>query len=173
MIESGKMDVIYESFSPEYVLSIVLKRTSSMAAKKKVCVNSAVDQNLEEIIADADKVTEMLYNLVENSVKFTPEGGKISISVTENGGDVYFTVSDTGIGIEKKDMERIFEPFVQLDGSTSRKQGGVGLGLMLVREYAKMHNGDIRVESEFGNGSTFTLKLPRTPVNLGINTQKY
>jgi PAS domain S-box-containing protein len=172
MIESGKMDVSYESFNPEYVLSIVLKRASSMAAKKNICVNSAVEDGLEEIIADADKVTEMLYNLVENSLKFTPEGGKISISVKEKGGNVYFAVSDTGIGIENKDMDRIFEPFVQVDGSTSRKQGGVGLGLMLVREYVRMHNGDVHVESEYENGSTFTLKLPRTPENLKRNNEK-
>jgi len=172
MIESGRMDLSYESFSPDYVLSIVLKRTSSMAAKKNICVNSIVDPGLEEIIADADKVTEMLYNIVENSLKFTHEGGKMSISVKENGGDVYFEVSDTGIGIEKKDMERIFEPFVQLDGSTKRKHGGVGLGLMLVREYAKMHHGEVLVESEYGKGSTFTLKLPRVPENQILNIQK-
>jgi PAS domain S-box len=169
MIESGRMDLSYESFSPEYVLSIVLKRTSSMAAKKNICVNSMVEPGLEEITADADKVTEMLYNIVENSLKFTPEGGKISISVKENDGNVYFEVSDTGIGIHKKDMERIFEPFVQLDGSVSRKHGGVGLGLMLVREYAKMHNGEVIVQSECGNGSKFTLKLPRAPENLKLN----
>jgi signal transduction histidine kinase len=171
MIESGRMDLSYESFSPDYVLSIVLKRSSSLAAKKNICVNSAIDPGLEEIIADADKVTEMLYNVVENSIKFTPEGGKISISVKENSDYVYFGVSDTGIGIEKKNMERIFEPFVQLDGSVSRKHGGVGLGLMLVREYVKMHNGDIQVESEYGKGTTFTLKLPRVPENLKQNMQ--
>ncbi|WP_321429538.1 ATP-binding protein [uncultured Methanolobus sp.] len=172
MIESGRMDVSYESFSPEYVVSIVLNRTSSLFAKKNICVHSMVDPSLVEIIADADKVTEMLYNIVENSLKFTPEGGKISISVREKGGFVFFAVSDTGIGIEKKDMERIFEPFVQADGSASRKHGGVGLGLMLVREYAKMHNGEIQVESEYGKGSTFTLKLPIAPEHLKQNLQK-
>nr|WP_321496695.1 ATP-binding protein [uncultured Methanolobus sp.] len=166
MIESGKMDLSYESFNPDYVLSIVLKRTSSMAAKKNICMNSVIEPGFEEIIADADKVTEMLYNIVENSIKFTHEGGRISISVKGNGGNVYFAVSDTGIGIKQEDMERIFEPFVQVDGSATRKHGGVGLGLMLVREYAKMHNGEVTVESEYGKGSTFTLKLPRVPENL-------
>ena len=100
-------------------------------------MNSVIEPGFEEIIADADKVTEMLYNIVENSIQFTHEGGRISISVKGNGGNVYFAVSDTGIGIKQEDMERIFEPFVQVDGSATRKHGGVGLGLMLVRDMQK------------------------------------
>ncbi|WP_094226688.1 hybrid sensor histidine kinase/response regulator [Methanolobus psychrotolerans] len=162
-IESGQMDLSFESFDPRYVLSVVLSRTRSMAAKKGIVIITRIDPNLIELIADVDKITEILYNLVENSLKFTQEGGKVSINIQKEGDSIFISVSDTGIGIKENDKERIFEPFVQVDGSASRTHGGIGLGLMLVREYTKMHNGEIRMESDYGKGSTFTLKLPVCP----------
>ncbi|WP_342306198.1 ATP-binding protein [Methanolobus sp. ZRKC5] len=159
-IESGKMSLLIESFHPEYVLSVVLNRTGAMASKKNITISTKIDSDVGEITADAIKTTEMLYNLVENSLKFTRAGGAISIDVKKVDDSICISVSDSGIGIKEADMDRIFEPFVQADGSTSRKHGGAGLGLMLVREYAKMHNGEVQVESEYGSGSTFTLKLP-------------
>lgn len=159
-IESGKMSLSFESFHPEYVLSAVLYRTSAMASKKNITISAKIDSDVGDITADATKITEMLYNLVENSLKFTHAGGAISIDVKKVDDNVCISVSDNGIGIKEADIDRIFEPFVQADGSASRKHGGVGLGLMLVREYAKMHSGEIEVESEYGKGSTFTLKLP-------------
>ena len=157
------MDLRFESFNPEYIISIVMNRTRPLASKKNILVKTELDPDLPDMIADANKVTEILYNLVENSLKFTYEGGSILISAKEDNGNILISVSDTGIGIKEDDFERIFEPFVQADGSTSRKHGGVGLGLMLARQYAKMHNGIVSVKSKYGKGSTFLMKLPTCP----------
>ncbi|WP_292466883.1 PAS domain-containing sensor histidine kinase [Methanolobus sp.] len=168
-IESGEMDLHFQSFDPGYIIHVVLSRTSSMAAKKDIVINTMIDPDVASITADADKITAILYNLVENSLKFTHEGGTISINTRKVGDRFYISVSDTGIGIKDEDMDRIFDPFVQVDGSASRKQGGAGLGLMLVREYVKMHKGAIHVESEYGKGSIFTLELPIYPPALSWN----
>lgn len=162
-IESGKMDLVFENFDPGYIIQVVLSRTSSLAAKKDIEISAYIEPDVMVIVGDVEKVMEILYNLVENSLKFTHEGGTISINAWKEGKWVCISVSDSGIGIKDEDKERIFEPFVQVDGSATRKQGGVGLGLMLVREYVKMHKGEIHVESEWGKGSKFTLKLPANP----------
>ncbi|MBP1907947.1 hybrid sensor histidine kinase/response regulator [Methanolobus bombayensis] len=163
-IESGRMELVYETFSPKYILSVVVNRTFSVAAKKNISVNTTIDPEIGEIKADPNKLTEIIFNLLENSLKFTEEGGAVTIDASKDDFYIYISVTDSGVGILKEDQEKIFEPFVQVDGSTSRKYGGAGLGLVLVKEYAKMHNGEITVESEYGKGSTFTLKLPVCPV---------
>jgi signal transduction histidine kinase len=113
--------------------------------------------------ADLTKVRQCLLNLLSNAAKFT-EKGTISIDVrreTIDGMDcVIFSVSDTGIGMTRHQMERIFEPFLQADASTNRKYGGTGLGLAITKRFCKMMGGDIQVQSEYGAGSTFAVRLP-------------
>lgn len=111
------------------------------------------------MVTDCVKLKTVLRNLVSNAIKFT-EKGSVSMRITLQDTDVCFTVTDTGPGIRHEDLEVIFEPFRQLDGSTTRRYGGIGLGLALSRKLAKLIGGDIEVHSERGTGSTFTLRVP-------------
>ncbi len=104
----------------------------------------------------------MLVNLLSNAVKFTPDGGSIGLEVS---GDtrqqaVNFTVWDTGIGISAEQMDKLFQPFVQLDSKLSRRYAGTGLGLTLVRRMAELHGGSVSLESQPGHGSRFTVSIP-------------
>jgi CheY-like chemotaxis protein len=121
-----------------------------------------LDNDVTTIDADGRRLKQILVNLLSNAVKFTPEGGKIGLEVEGDAKQqvVRFTVWDTGIGIAQEDMARLFQPFVQLDASLSRKYEGTGLGLSLVYRMVEMHGGSVSVESDVGQGSRFTVSLP-------------
>jgi signal transduction histidine kinase len=111
--------------------------------------------------ADAERFQQILLNLVTNAIKFTPRGGSINVSADDDAGFVRVRVNDTGVGVRMLDLERVFEPFVQIDRHlTSDTQQGVGLGLSISRELARAMSGDLTLESVEGIGSTFTLTLP-------------
>src|SRR5206468_4334605 len=109
---------------------------------------------------DRRQVTSALFNLLDNAVKYSEEGGKVEISAHVEGFTVAISVRDHGIGIPSRDLERIFERFYRVDRTRSRATGGTGLGLAIVRHVAQAHGGEVSVESSEGDGSTFTLKLP-------------
>ena len=111
--------------------------------------------------ADVTKVRQSLMNLLSNAAKFT-KAGTIALTVARSGERVLFTVQDSGIGMTGEQLQKVFETFAQADSSTSRKYGGTGLGLAITRSFARMMGGDVRVQSEPGRGSTFTLDLPAT-----------
>ncbi|MBI9113361.1 MAG: PAS domain S-box protein [Maridesulfovibrio ferrireducens] len=162
-IEAGTMEVYYERFNVQHVLNDLQTMMIQMAAKKHITIDMDVDPQLTEITADLTKFKEILYNLMENAIKFTPENGLVMIDAIRKDDHARISVTDSGIGITKEDQDRIFEPFIQADGSTSRRYGGTGLGLNLVKEYVKMHGGSVWVESEVGKGSTFTFTIPIEP----------
>jgi heavy metal sensor kinase len=110
---------------------------------------------------DAAALRRAIGNLVENAVKYTPRGGKVELSLTAEDGAAVVTVTDSGIGVEPADAERIFEPFVRLDAARSRDTGGAGLGLAIARSVVMAHGGTLTVESRAGSGSRFTIRLPR------------
>jgi len=111
--------------------------------------------------ADPDLVERALDNLVGNAIKYTPDGGRVTLTTTPDDEEVVFTVEDTGIGIPEKDLARIFERFYRVDKSRSRDLGGTGLGLAIVKHIAQLHAGSVSVASTVGRGTTFTLKFPR------------
>ncbi len=115
------------------------------------------------VLGDADRLKQLLLNLVTNGVKYTPAGGKVTLSLARENGWAYVRVADTGIGIPAKDLQRIFDPFYRVDPARSRAQGGTGLGLSIARWIVEAHNGRITVESEIGKGSVFTVALPLVP----------
>nr|WP_255419079.1 ATP-binding protein [Methanohalophilus sp. RSK] len=109
---------------------------------------------------DEQKFKQMLYNLLNNSIKFTNPGGYVEVVVNENSGWLHISIKDNGRGIPKDKIKAIFLPFHQLDQYETRSYGGTGLGLALVKKYVEMHGGQIDVESEVGKGSTFHLAIP-------------
>lgn len=118
-------------------------------------------------IADRRRLKQILVNLLSNAVKFT-DTGSVTLRVKQTEQTIEFSVIDTGIGIATADQSSIFQPFQQLDSSLSRKYEGTGLGLALSRKLARLHGGDITLQSELGRGSCFTLHLPLTPLYNGI-----
>ena len=110
---------------------------------------------------DETQLTSMFSNLVENAVKYTPVGGRVEVTAESDESEVVVRVSDTGIGIPEKSLARIFERFYRVDKARSKETGGTGLGLSIVRHIAENHGGRVTVESVPGEGSTFTVRLPR------------
>jgi signal transduction histidine kinase len=131
-----------------------------MRGRKELTIEVAVGGDLPVVDTDRGKLVQILVNLLANAIKFTPEGGRVAIAARRAGEGVEVLVSDTGIGIPERELGRIFEAFHQVDGSSSRAYGGVGIGLSLVRTLACMLGGEITVESVEGKGSTFTVRLP-------------
>jgi signal transduction histidine kinase len=119
-----------------------------------------VDPGVGDIVADERKVKQVLLNLLSNAVKFTPEGGRVGVTATAMEGTITIAVSDTGIGIAPEDQALVFEEFRQVGHDDARKREGTGLGLTLARKFVELHGGRIGVQSQVGQGSTFTFTLP-------------
>jgi signal transduction histidine kinase len=112
------------------------------------------------LMGDPVHLSRLLDNLISNAIKFTPTGGRINIRLQRDNGTAILEVSDTGVGIPSDKLERVFDRFYQVDGSSTRRYGGTGLGLALVKEIAISHGGQVSVESTVGKGSTFRVNLP-------------
>lgn len=132
----------------------------SYAERKRITLN--VTSTREEVVVyiDRDKIEKILTNVLSNAFKFTPAGGLIEVSVTEDKEYVNVSISDTGIGIPARKIPRIFDRFYQVDGSHTREQEGTGIGLSLTQELVELHKGKIEVESEEGRGTTITIRIP-------------
>lgn len=134
----------------------------TLAAQKEQSLTVSVAPPALTVMSDADVIEQVLRQLLDNAVKFTPPGGQIGLeaSASDGGAAVRLTVWDTGIGIAPEQQEQIFQPFVQGDSSLTRQHQGVGLGLALVRRSVELLGGAITLESELGQGSRFTVTLP-------------
>jgi signal transduction histidine kinase len=137
-----------------------IERSRDKSIKAGVRLETDVPEGLPPILADAERLGWVLFQLVDNGVKFTPDGGAVTIGAKRDGPKVTVFVQDTGIGIPIDRQAELFEPFHQLDGSTTRRYGGTGLGLALVRQILDAHGTKITVQSEEGAGSTFSFSLP-------------
>jgi len=157
-IESGSMAVNVDLVSPRAVVQEVVSLFPK--AQERVKIEVQVDPEVPDIRSDESKLKQVLFNLVGNAIKFTPDGGRVRIEVTLVNDRIQIAVADTGIGISKKDQEVIFEKFRQVDGSATRKFGGTGLGLSITKELVRLLSGQIVTESEVGKGSTFIVSLP-------------
>ncbi|HEY6830824.1 MAG TPA: GAF domain-containing sensor histidine kinase [Gemmatimonadaceae bacterium] len=161
-IESGRLEYRLGRVSLTQALADVSVMLSLAAEQKKLTLTTAAAQGDEDVVAwaDSDRVRQILLNLVMNAVKYTPAGGTITMSCASVGGNAVARVADTGPGIEPKQLESIFEPFVQVTTGLTDQGGGVGLGLAISRDLARAMQGDLTVESTIGSGSSFTLSLP-------------
>jgi|GEM_PF-1672148 len=164
-ISAGRAELRIDRVSVDAVCQASLKMIKGMAHKKKQRISVITDSGVTHIRADMLRVKQMLVNLLTNAVKFTPERGKIALEVNGIPGQdmVEFAVRDTGMGISREDMKKLFKPFVQLDGGLSREHEGTGLGLVMVSRLAEMHGGSVKVESEEGRYSRFAIMLPWHP----------
>ncbi len=162
-IEAGREELLLDDVAIEFVCQASLRMIKQVAQKKNLRVIESFQMNVPSMQADERRLKQILVNLLSNAVKFTPEGGQIGLEVTTDTehNQVYFTVWDTGIGIAPEHLERLFKPFSQIDGGLNRRHDGTGLGLSLVMRLAEMHGGSVAVASEVGQGSRFTITLPR------------
>ena len=166
-VESGKMEIEANTFDLGSLIKNSLLMIKEKAMKHGFQIQTSIDDKVpENITADERKLKQIFYNLLSNAVKFTPDRGQIQLCARISGnGDhgkmIEFSVKDSGIGIKEEDIERIFSPFEQADGSPSRKYLGTGLGLSLTERFVNLHGGKIWVESEGeGRGSTFRFTIP-------------
>lgn len=152
----------YESLSVGKFIEECFSFIDRTAASKQIATIHNIDPMVNTFFADERRFKQIIINLLSNAVKFTPEGGSIGLDVKGFPGDnlISFTVWDTGIGINIDDIPKLFEPFMQLDNSLSRKHSGTGLGLALARHLTELHQGRIEVNSEPGKGSRFSVTLP-------------
>ncbi len=161
--EAGKFELFLEEFEIGAVCWDAVNTVTPAAHKNGNIIELEIDPGIGRMYADEMKIRQILLNLLGNSCKFT-HGGSIRLEASRfndgSGDSVLLRVADTGIGMTSKQMERIFEPFVQADASTTREFGGTGLGLAITRLYSEMMGGTVMVESEPGVGSTFMLRLP-------------
>ncbi|MCJ8280059.1 MAG: ATP-binding protein, partial [Rivularia sp. ALOHA_DT_140] len=142
------------------LVDVVLAFSQSLVGEKDLKLVNSVPDNLPLAYADEHRLEQILFNIIGNSIKFT-ESGKVEVSAQENDKQqLRITITDTGIGIPKEKHEKIFESFEQADGSTAREYGGTGLGLAVTKQLVELHGGQIWVESEVGQGSSFSFTLP-------------
>ncbi|MGM0771944.1 MAG: PAS domain S-box protein [Halobacteriota archaeon] len=162
-IEAGKMELQHEKFRFREVLDDVRSIVSTLAEKKNICLSTSLEAEDICIKADRLKLTQVLFNLVSNAIKFTPEGGSVMIRAENDADSLVIRVEDTGIGIPESAQCDLFKPFSQLESDTNRRYGGTGLGLSLAKKLVRLHGGEIWVESEPGNGSVFGFSVPLSP----------
>jgi two-component system sensor histidine kinase BarA len=166
-IESGKTELRLTDFDIETVVAAQCDMARPLSERKNIDLEAHIEADLPALFQDQAKVQQVLNNLLSNAIKFTPEGGRIAVTVKRDEKErLVMTVSDTGVGIAEEDQQTIFEKFRQgqstLTGgdAMTREQGGTGLGLSIVKELCKLLGGEVSLESELGRGSTFTVIIP-------------
>ena len=165
-IEAGKMTLDLEKTDIPLLFERSLSIVKERALIHNIKLNLDTKEDVRQIYVDTRKLKQVIYNLLSNAVKFTPDGGRIYVKVKRVSNLLEFSVADTGIGISKKNIIRLFQPFVQLESSLNRKHEGTGLGLSLVKRIVELHGGSVEVKSELGKGSCFTVRIPyRTEQN--------
>ena len=159
-IEAGQFELHKSQFKLSKVFELVINILNVRAKKKNIeFTNTGID-SLEEFYADERALRQILLNLLTNAIKFTPEGGKVKLSAICNDQNLEVAISDSGIGIAKEDQEAVFEEFIQVNSSATKKEQGTGLGLAIVKRLIEMHGGNIYLDSELGQGSTFSFNIP-------------
>jgi two-component system, NtrC family, sensor kinase len=159
-VEAGRLELELGRFHLPTALDNALTLVRGRATRHGITLTQHVDPEVGDIVADERKVKQILVNLLSNAVKFTPEGGRVGLTATTAEGVITIGVSDTGIGIAPEDQAAIFEEFRQVGRDDTRTQEGTGLGLTLAKKFVELHGGRIWVQSQVGQGSTFSFTLP-------------
>ncbi len=161
-IESGKVELLLDTVAVDSLCEVSVRLVNQTAQEKGVQISVKIDPDCVTLGADMLRLKQILVNLLGNAIKFSESGSEVVLAVTGDSeqGKICFSVRDQGIGIDSKKMDRLFEPFEQLDAGLSREYGGTGLGLALVRRLTELHGGAVSVESTLGVGSCFSIILP-------------
>lgn len=159
-LEAGERSLNYEDVDIASLIGEVRMSLLSFASNKKISVEIKVDTSLEKVQADRTKLRQVLYNLINNAIKFTPEKKKVTVSAFKKEEMIEIKVSDSGIGLSKEDYEKMFMPFIKADFSISRGYSGIGIGLYIAKNFVDLHGGKIWVESKGEKGNTFIFTLP-------------
>ena len=160
------MELKLEAISLPAMGREIIDRSKPKASQEGVRLRLSMDKGMPLVQADAEKLSWVIYQLMDNAIKFTPEGGRVKLWAEQVNGFVTIAVTDTGIGIPSNKIEEIFQPFHQLDGSATRRYGGTGLGLALVKQIVDAHGSKISAESIEKKGSTFRFELPVSDDNV-------
>ncbi|OUR78096.1 hypothetical protein A9Q83_08930 [Alphaproteobacteria bacterium 46_93_T64] len=164
-VESGAQNISEDKVDIISLVDECMRLTEHQRNANNIKMSSYLSSVLPTVIADPKMIKQVVINLLSNAIKFTPQGGEVSIHcVVEGDGSLALSVQDTGIGIRKEDIAKALTPFVQVDSELSRKYQGTGLGLSLSKNLMELHNGQLKVDSEFGKGTTVTIYLPRDRV---------
>jgi two-component system phosphate regulon sensor histidine kinase PhoR len=159
-IEAGKLEVAFQPVSVAELLESCSATTMLKASRKQISFTVKVPLGLPPVLGDPGLLHDLLQNLLDNAIQYTPEGGQIDVSATAETREAVITVTDTGIGIPLADQERIFERFYRVDAARSREAGGTGLGLSIAKHIVEAHGGRLWVESAVGRGSKFFVAVP-------------
>jgi signal transduction histidine kinase len=174
-VEAGKMELELSEFNLKELIDGSLVMFKEKAMKHNIKLKAEIEKDVDTIIADERKIKQILFNLLSNAMKFTPDNGSVQVSARKvknnspqpplklRGGEgelIEITVEDTGIGISTEDQKRLFQPFQQLEAAITKKVAGTGLGLNLCKKFIELHGGKIWVESEVGKGSKFVFIIP-------------
>jgi two-component system phosphate regulon sensor histidine kinase PhoR len=160
-IESGKMKLNMVPCDVGILADSIVAALDKQAAQGSVSITKEIPPGLAKVMADEAAVTQVILNILDNGIKYNKEGGHVRISAHEKGAFVQVDIADTGIGLSREDIPRIFERFYRVDKARSRQLGGTGLGLSIAKHIIQTHHGEIFVQSELGRGSTFSFTLPK------------
>ena len=164
-IESGKMELSLRNFSLSGVIEALRSVMLPILGQRDQSLDIEMEEGLPQVYADKAKVRQVLLNLLSNSTKFTPDGGKLKIEATREDERCRVSVIDNGIGIKPENQEKIFEEFCQIESPLTEEKGGTGLGLAIARQIVERHGGRIWVDSDYGQGSRFNFTLPLAKTN--------
>ncbi len=159
-LESGRMPPRFEPLSLLPVAAEAAASLKPLAGKKRIVLRVEPFGDLPQVRADRGQLKQVLSNLIDNAIKYTPENGTIRLSAAAQAGWVTVSVQDNGVGIPPEDQPRVFERFYRVDKARSREEGGTGLGLSIVKHIVEVHGGRVSLESAQGQGSTFRFSLP-------------
>ena len=159
-IEAGKLSIVQDDVRIEDVLNVLKQDYAAQARDQNLTLAFELAPKLPVLRGDRDKITLAMHNLVSNALKYTPAGGEVRVSVDCTEDRFVFEVADTGVGIAPEQIERVFERFYRCQDSRTSDVPGTGLGLSLARDVARLHGGDVKLESVLDKGSRFVLELP-------------
>lgn len=160
-LEAGHLELHLEEVAPQKTIEKAIRLLREQAESQSVILSARLPVDCPSIEADERKITQILFNLISNAIKFTPAGGKVTVATRDFDGEVEISVTDTGIGMSREDIALALSPFGQIDSSLNRQHTGTGLGLPLSRSLAELHGGSLEIESESGAGTTVRVRLPK------------
>ena len=158
---TGKLRLDIKAVDAASVINAAIDSVQLAADSKGITMEVTLDPSARRVSGDASRLQQVVWNLISNAIKFTPSGGQVSVRLERAGNDAQLSVSDTGQGISSDFLPYIFDRFRQADGTTTRRHGGLGLGLAIVRHLVELHGGTVHADSPgAGRGATFNIKLP-------------